>query len=375
MSSSDTDCSSTLNTMHVAHIRCVTPGGAWHGSLVPESTRDMTVPEIESLMHRFESDHADEITSYTFWLGYQLPLVDFDNGDAESSDVDPTAKINEWILAATLFLKLKSLAPENCKLIHLGTCMPSANTHAPKRVALDPLLATILGSSPLLRRRYSDLAVQTNSGTEEAKQDLAMLDLYTDEHRSSCWDSFKQARHNESLIKHFQADLETAKLDLAKATELLKRQQEEIMLSARKQRILEEKALLEQRESQQHKSAINDLNAKLTDLKADYIRVRDKSIAMREEINGMEVRNEADLDKLFATQIELEEVFSAKKSIQNLCSAQSDAIRRAQDMMQKLAQVKQLHLSGAQPSVQMLALLEGYRHSLKRAERLLLGGS
>jgi chromosome segregation ATPase len=60
---------------------------------------------------------------------------------------------------------------------------------------------------------------------------------------------------------------------------------------------------------------------------------------------------------------------------QNLAAAQLQQLRRASALLWRLSNIKGVPGTGsAVPTLQLLALLEGYRHSLKRAERLLRGG-
>jgi len=60
---------------------------------------------------------------------------------------------------------------------------------------------------------------------------------------------------------------------------------------------------------------------------------------------------------------------------QNLAAAQLQQLRRASALLWRLSNIKGVPGTGsAVPTMQLLALLEGYRHSLKRAERLLRGG-
>jgi len=56
-----------------------------------------------------------------------------------------------------------------------------------------------------------------------------------------------------------------------------------------------------------------------------------------------------------------------------LLEAQQQQINRATQLLQQLTARGGLESASGQPAIQVLALLEGYRHSLKRAERLLLG--
>lgn len=56
-----------------------------------------------------------------------------------------------------------------------------------------------------------------------------------------------------------------------------------------------------------------------------------------------------------------------------LLQAQQQQISRASQLLQQLTAGGGLISGSGQPAIQVLALLEGYRHSLKRAERLLLG--
>jgi chromosome segregation ATPase len=60
---------------------------------------------------------------------------------------------------------------------------------------------------------------------------------------------------------------------------------------------------------------------------------------------------------------------------QNLAAAQLQQLRRASALLWRLSSIKGVPGTGSSvPTLQLLALLESYRHSLKRAERLLKGG-
>jgi len=87
------------------------------------------------------------------------------------------------------------------------------------------------------------------------------------------------------------------------------------------------------------------------------------------------VREDADLNllQLHQMQEELQQVFQDCQAQRLLIEAQKDQLERAAKLLQGFGAQKRVSIIPNQTSIQVLALLEGYRHSLKRAERLLGG--
>jgi hypothetical protein len=91
------------------------------------------------------------------------------------------------------------------------------------------------------------------------------------------------------------------------------------------------------------------------------------------ECDLVSAREDADLTQLQLHQIqeELEHIFLENQAQRFLIDAQKEQLERAARLFQGTGGQKGIPLVSFQPSIQVLALLEGYRHSLKRAERLL----
>lgn len=91
------------------------------------------------------------------------------------------------------------------------------------------------------------------------------------------------------------------------------------------------------------------------------------------ECDLVSAREDADLTQLQLHQIqeELEHIFLEYQAQRSLIDAQKDQLERAARLLQVTGGQKCIPIVASQPSIQVLALLEGYCHSLKRAERLL----
>jgi chromosome segregation ATPase len=78
------------------------------------------------------------------------------------------------------------------------------------------------------------------------------------------------------------------------------------------------------------------------------------------------------LGALHETEEELEHYFLQTQNARQLIDAQQLQLQRAAALMQRMAALKGISVGvPISPPIQVMALLEGYRHSLKRAERLL----
>jgi hypothetical protein len=106
-----------------------------------------------------------------------------------------------------------------------------------------------------------------------------------------------------------------------------------------------------------------------------------ETIILRQRISELqdESTNNLDLEKKSREQLrqsceQLEEYFLANQNGRSLIEAQGEQLQRASLLLQRMALLRGIGI-GKLPraSIQLLALLEGYRHSLKRAERLIAG--
>lgn len=339
---------------------------------------DISVEDLEILTSNLESGVTSPVVGEHLFLGFQLPLVELSQANDIDNQFDPFEQIEQWVHTASLFLRLKALIPNQCTLIKLDLQdRPHQSATGEKSAlpasTLDPRIALILSSHPLVRRRYSDLSLQADSGWEQAMLELGQLDLYTDAFRRTCWQSLRDSHGIQIQAISNQKELAEAREILAEATEKLAELAQQLDTSEGRVISLREKYKHRQSEIKRHKSEASKLRKDFEDHKNLYVKLREKAKAMRKQIDHLETKAAENLDRLYATQVELEEVFAEKNSILSLCSAQAEVLLRTKTVMDHLVQIRGLPISTAEPSVQVLALLEGYRHSLKRAERLLLG--
>jgi chromosome segregation ATPase len=356
-------------------------------------------------------------------LGYQLPLLDLNESGRIDEHFDPMQRIEEWVSIATLFVTVKRLIPYHCQIVPLGLGRQQSTPNQEKQPFhhLDPRLSLLLSTHPLVRRRFSDLSLYCESMEEDPLQDLHMLNLQTDEFRLACWKSLQEEQGLKELLKRCQNELEyteqelenskqeienskqelensrhelensrqelensrqelensrqllgEARQQLANISATLKEERDNISRLSCSEQSLQEKLAIETTAHRASEAQLLDVQKRLSDLHDLYIKLRDKSRLMREDITQLESDRESDLDNLYLTQVELEEVFDTKQAHQDLCIAQAQTLQRAQVVIKKLSAFKGVPMGSSEPSIQVLALLEGYRHSLKRAERLLL---
>jgi hypothetical protein len=137
-------------------------------------------------------------------------------------------------------------------------------------------------------------------------------------------------------------------------------------------------------QSRYERTALGLTRAKLQQLEAEREQERaalEQQMAERQKLQQQEVEAASQessrlLLELHSTEEELEHHYRESLHGRMLVEAQEQQIRRSLDLLHRMAVVKQLPAVGPMPApIQLLALLEGYRHSLKRAERLLRGST
>jgi DNA repair exonuclease SbcCD ATPase subunit len=111
------------------------------------------------------------------------------------------------------------------------------------------------------------------------------------------------------------------------------------------------------------------------DLGETLLQVNEQLRAKEQEIDTSHQESSRLLEELQRIEEELEHYYRSSLHSQNLVEAQQRQLQRSVNLLRRMTVVKQLPAVGSVPApIQLLALLEGYRHSLKRAERLLRGG-
>ena len=132
------------------------------------------------------------------------------------------------------------------------------------------------------------------------------------------------------------------------------------------------------------RSAHGLTRARLQQLEAEREQERaalEQQMAERQNLQQQEVEAASQessrlLLELHSTEEELEHHYRESLHGRMLVEAQEQQIQRSLNLLHRMAVVKQLPAVGPMPApIQLLALLEGYRHSLKRAERLLRGST
>ena len=111
------------------------------------------------------------------------------------------------------------------------------------------------------------------------------------------------------------------------------------------------------------------------DLEEDLNRLLERRHQDQSELETSREEVRRLLDDLHQAEEELEHHFRDSQHGRRLVEAQQVQLQRAAGLLQRMAVLK--GMSGGAlppPPIQVMALLEGYRHSLKRAERLLRGG-
>ena len=137
------------------------------------------------------------------------------------------------------------------------------------------------------------------------------------------------------------------------------------------------KAMFAEKEHDNHQLSIQIQNLSVElQAKNDELKRLQSSIAELQELLRSGEAKEQDLgQQLRFSSEQLEQYFHESQQGQQLAAAQAKQIKRAALLLQRTALLKGINVSKLPfASIQLLALLEGYRHSLKRAERLLGGG-
>ena len=355
-------------------LRCSTPGASWSDSEQNLGHEDLTASNLKQLIDDLGKDPQSLPQDFSVHLGYQIPLLELCGEEETDAAFDPMDRIEQWVGIADLFLKLKSLIPDRCKILrlpHSEAFEADLNrTRSPE--GLDPMLMLLVVSHPLAYRRYADLTTQTEISSEQTALHADPLLMYTESFRNICWRSWCEARQDRMNAQRDAERLDAANKKLEEADQTIKNQREALQRCGQTEETLRQQVDKHLNANKDGLLTITNLKAELDNLKELYRRLREKSKAMRRSINDLEGKSAEDIDKLFATQLELEEVFNGQKTLQALCKAQSEILRRAERIIQQLAEGHGIATDPPTPSIQVLALLEGYRHSLKRAERLLL---
>ncbi len=339
---------------------CVTPGARW-----PDNSGVST--SIDELFGMLEQSWLEQ----PLWLGYVSPAECLNHwatclpADQEPDVAAAITLLEAWSRAAGVFLALQRRHSHRCRLLHLGRLRRhdwnqlaveaghseaewAAETPAePAGIALDAGLEPLLWNHPELPDLYADLEGCADLlGRSAELIPLSMGRANPAFARTSLlsWHERRQERLRHTLeIGQLQGTI----------TQL---EQERIQLA--------DDLTLSQRQAQEALADRDTAHRQLA-------RSREQINLREEELVKIRELYESCLEQLEQTQVDLELTFKDRQAQHQLNEAQAAAIGEASQLLGRLATLRGLGTDGSSASIQMMALLEGYRHSLKRAERLL----
>jgi hypothetical protein len=339
---------------------CATPGSHW-----PDNTVVSTA--IDELAGKLEQPRLEQ----SLWLGYVSPadcLADWAARlpmEQAPDDADAALLLESWSSAARLFLDLQRRHGPRCRLLHLGRLrrpdwaqlageadQPGAEWAAEASAenagaSLDAGLEPLLWRHPELADLYADL-----EGCADLRGRSAELTPMPMGRAHPAFARASLLNWHERRREQHQHALEIGQL-LATISQL---EQERIQLS--------EVVTECQRQAQEALLDLHTANAEVARLRGQLTHREEELVAARERSEGV-------LEQLEQTQVDLELTYQDRQAQHQLNEAQAAAIGEAAQLLRRLAALRGMPTEQPSTSVQVMALLEGYRHSLKRAERLL----
>ena len=250
-----------------------------------------------------------------------------------------------------------------------------------------PLLAlvtvTLLREQPTLLDAFLDLELLADLGGMEPDSDylnrlrqlsrlaplLQELDNNAIRQRAS---QLQQSFHQQQL-QRLEQELNESRHDLNHRLEQLRElDQDQRRLHQAAEASAQREATLQQQvhDLQDQRSGLEEANGRLQErldqLEARLLQLRQSEAETLGRCQVLE-------DELEQRDRERHQLETIQQDSAALAEAQQQQIHRASQLLQKLSLRHRLVSASGQQSIQVLALLEGYRHSLKRAERLLLG--
>lgn len=306
------------------------------------------------------------------WLGYVSPAQCLNRWAAnlsEEEEPDPVAAatlLETWSTTARLFLALQRRHSPRCRLVHLGLLRRDALTQLAAEagqaeadwagetslepaatIAGDACLEPLLWNHPELPDLYADL---------EGCADLLG--------RSPDLTPMAMGRANPAFARACLLSWHQRRLEQRRHTQALGELETRIARLEQERIQLQEVVILTQRQAQEALTQLQATSGQVARMQAELSQRDEELVAARE-------RCESCLEQLELTQVDLELTFQDRQAQHQLNEAQAAAIGEASLLLRRLAALRGVGTDGPAASVQVLALLEGYRHSLKRAERLL----
>jgi hypothetical protein len=339
---------------------CATPGAHWPDNTIVNTSIDKLAGML-----------AEPWLEQPLWLGYVSPadcLADWAAHlpvDQAPDDADAATLLESWSSTAILFLDLQRRHGPRCRLLHLGRLrradwfqlaveagQPGAEWAAQASTqsaaaALEAGLEPLLWRHPALPDLYADLEGCADlRGRAAELTPMPMGRAHPGFARASLlhWQERRREQH--------QHELEIGQL----LTTISHLEQERIQLS--------EVVTECQRQAQEAQLDLHTANAEVARLRGRLTDREEELVTARERCEGV-------LEQLEQTQVDLELTYQDRQAQHQLNEAQAAAIGEAAQLLRRLAALRGMPTEQASTSVQVMALLEGYRHSLKRAERLL----
>jgi hypothetical protein len=210
------------------------------------------------------------------------------------------------------------------------------------------VISRLLEARPEILSLYQDLELDTEVGRGKPHT------TYMNDLRN------RHLKDPESLLQDFQNrnhDLSIGPTRISELEESLSIMRQECI--ARAQQV--EVAMLQITQLQNHIDLVSEEDAVEND-------------ELKESLEASMQQTQLLVLQLAQVEEELIRQHKEARSYSELMSAQTIQIQRACQLMHSSADWQGMGISSGGASIEVLALLEGYRHSLKRAERLLTGG-
>jgi hypothetical protein len=376
------------------------------GSVWPEPLDHLLHPVRLDQIEAWLADQAAErrpetqpsSVPHALWLGFTSPVDALDHAcapaDAGTGGMpSPQSCLDQWLHQADLLLAARRAWPERCLLINLELLdAPSLRRFALRagveadgvafqlptndRSLLDPRLVALVANQPVLLDRYRDLEGQADLFGRAPDFDPPWSNL------AAAWFSDLCVRHwrHERQQFEFHTSAHAAAPDPAAELQVLALEgQLEALRQQEQQRTVELQELRTQL-SAARTAPPQQVNAEEPGqrkaLKRKLRQARAALLQLEQQQQSLGRQTSQQRDQLFEAQGDLERLFLADRDKASLCDAQARSMARAAGLIDRLASARRGSLGDVQPpNIQVLALLEGYRHSLKRAARLLGGGS
>lgn len=299
----------------------------------------------------------------------------------------PHAVLEDPQVLLSHYQQIQAMAPQGVLQRAEDLCGGDAGAVRAELITPRPVLALVtlamLRERPAILDAYLDLELQRELGDRlpdsdyllRLRQACRLAPLLQELDNNAIRQRASQLQHSfhQQQVQRLEQELSDSRLTINRSLE----QQQELNHACR---TLSQAA----EESAQREAA---LRHQLAALQSERVALAADNGQLQERLSRLEAslqqlrRSEADaltrcqnledeLERCDQERTELERVEQAGAA---LAAAQQQQIGRASQLLRKLSSRDELISASGQQSIQVLALLEGYRHSLKRAERLLLG--